>query len=66
MEIITIRTGRDRSWPLFKLIDKYGKEVEAIRIYDEDIEIRFRVKKILFSEKLGRKIFLSKARRAVC
>ena len=63
--VMTIRTKCDRSWPLFKLIDKYSEYQTDIRMYEDtdEVEVRFVLKKILGSTKLTRKIFLSKARK---
>lgn len=63
--VMTIRTKCDRSWPLFKLIDKYSEYQTDIRVYEDtdEVEVRFVLKKILGSTKLTRKIFLSKARK---
>lgn len=61
--VMTIRTKSDRSWPLFKLVDKYSEYQTDIRIYKEtdEVEVRFVLKKILGSTKLAKKIFLKKA-----
>ena len=63
--VMTIRTKCDRSWPLFKLVDKYSEYQTDIRMYEDtdEVEVRFVLKKILGSTKLTRKIFLSKARK---
>ena len=45
--VMTIRTKCDRSWPLFKLIDKYSEYQTDIRMYEDtdEVEVRFVLKK---------------------
>lgn len=66
MKTVAIRTEREKAWTLFKLADKHNRGYTEIDNSQPDtVAATFIVKPILFSEKLGEKILMMKAKKAL-
>ena len=63
MSVLTIGTRKDNSWPLFKLVDKRSQYIEEIAIGDDEVQIRFKLKKKFGSYKLANWLFFKEAKR---
>lgn len=63
MSVLTIGTRKDNSWPLFKLVDKRSQYIEEIDVGEEEVQIRFKLKKVLGSYNLARWLFFKEAKR---
>ena len=66
MKVIGIKTEREKAWSLFKVIDKHNDGIEEIDNSNQDyVAVRFRLKPVLWSDKLGEFIFMRAAKRAL-
>ena len=66
MRTVALTVTRDKAWTLFKLADKHNRGYNRIdNSNEETVSAEFVIRPILGSEKLGEKILMMKARKAL-